>query len=163
MRISKGKTDPVWIRHLPARQSYFLHPQFSVKTHGDFTAQPWGTHEPWAPSRLPFISSRIHLFRSHGGSVCIYAAKLFCSKAVWCKRKAAVRSSHTYLKNGADGICAGFSHLAWLKYLNLDPLEVVSHSKNLLACWPDLWILTCSNPSDPVPMAFLTQPSGLHA
>lgn len=83
MRISEGKTDPVWIRHLPARQSYFLHHQFSAKSHSDFTAQPWGTREPWAPSRLPFISSRIHLFKSHGGSVCIYAAKLFCSKAVF--------------------------------------------------------------------------------
>lgn len=88
MRISKGKADPVWIRHLPAQQNYLLHPQFSAKTQSDFRAQTWGTCEPWAPSRLPFISSRMHLFKSHGCSDCIYAAKLFCSKAVWCKRKA---------------------------------------------------------------------------
>ena len=67
-----------------------LHPQFSAEIHSNFRARPWWTCEPLAPSKLPFINNRMHLFKSHRGSVCIEAAKLlFCSKAVWCERKAA--------------------------------------------------------------------------
>lgn len=76
-----------------------------------------GLVKPLAPSKLPFISNRMHLFTSHQGSVCNDAAKTFDAK-----EKLLLSGTHVCLRNGADGICSGFYHLAWLKYLNLDPL-----------------------------------------
>lgn len=63
----------------------------------------------------------MHLFKSHQGLVCTDAAKHFAGKLFDAKEKLLLSSTHVYLRNGADWICAGFSHLAWLEYLNINP------------------------------------------
>lgn len=88
-----------------------LHPQFSAEIHTDFRAQPRGTCDPLAPSKLPFINKIMHLFKSHRAQSAFMQQSYFAAKPFDAKEKLLLSSTRMYLRNGADGICAGFSHL----------------------------------------------------
>lgn len=127
--------------------------------HSDFRAQPWGNCEPLAPSKLPFINNRMYLLKSLGAQFALMQESYFSAKQFDAKEKL-LFSKHL---SWEWAICEGSSHLPCLKYLILDPLQVVGQSRDFSACWLDLPILACSRPSDPVLVALPKWPSRLHA